>query len=113
MPRRCLDCSALIPTGSRCERCALTWNRARRQRWGTDADRAREARRPSAAARGYDAQHRRDRAALLASRPPCHWCGAPGATIADHVGDRAARTYVASCTTCNARRIRRPPQREA
>lgn len=32
----------------------------------------------------YNRAHQRRRAALLAMRPPCWWCGKPGANIGDH-----------------------------
>lgn len=55
--------------------------------------------------------HSMARAALLASHPPCYWCGAPNATIADHdpplalvpVGQRWAGVLRASCTKCSER----------
>lgn len=53
----------------------------------------------------YGAAYRRARAALLASHPPCHWCGAP-ATTADHdpplsvVGENHLK-LVPACKPCN------------
>lgn len=43
-----------------------------------------DARRPSAAARGYDADWRRVRGAFLKAHPACCVCGAP-ATEVDHI----------------------------
>ena len=60
----------------------------------------------SAAARGYDAAHRRARLVVLDRDGwVCQWCGAP-ATEADHLGDKVPdpSTMVASCKPCNARR---------
>lgn len=41
--------------------------------------------RPSAAARGYDAHHRRDRARYLKDHPICEDCREAPATVLDHV----------------------------
>lgn len=73
-------------------------------------------------ARGYGASYQRARAALLASRPRCHWCGAT-ATTADHepplhtVGNPLAwrGRLLPACGPCNfgrrvglPRRVQRP-----
>ena len=61
-------------------------------------------RRPSAARRGYGAQHRRERAALLRRHPWCA-CGNP-ATVADHVVRRREGGVVLQpmCKPCHDRK---------
>jgi hypothetical protein len=59
--------------------------------------------------RGRDASYWRNRARLLADRPPCHWCGAP-ATTADHLvpvargGTHDPANLVPACKPCNSSR---------
>src|SRR5437667_243501 len=48
-------------------------------------ERAYDARRGTAAERGYDAAHRNWRAAILARDPICTACGKERATYADHI----------------------------
>jgi hypothetical protein len=69
--------------------------------------------RTSSTARGYGQAYRRARAALLASSPPCHWCGAP-ATTADHEPPIAVvgtphLNLVPACRRCNFGRRRGEP----
>lgn len=52
-----------------------------------EARRERDERRPSAAARGYDARWRRTRAAMLRARPWCQECGARAQHV-HHVDER-------------------------
>lgn len=110
--RPCLGCGVLVGRNrSRCPTCT-----PRRER--PDHDRA------------YGRAYRTLRAALLADRPPCTWCGTP-ATTADHLipvalgGDLLVRAAITSagragtmglravaaaaglvpaCARCNARR---------
>lgn len=57
----------------------------------------------------YTETYRRNRAALLASKPGCHWCGAPAET-ADHLieldrgGDDSLDNLVPACKKCNSSR---------
>lgn len=57
----------------------------------------------------YSQTYKTNRAALLASNPPCHWCGAP-ATTADHLierdrdGDDSLENLVPACQPCNSSR---------
>jgi 5-methylcytosine-specific restriction protein A len=69
-----------------------------------------DARRPNAAARGYDAEWQRQRSAFLKVNPECRRCGDP-ATLVDHVmphrGDnrrfRDRSNWQPLCTTCHVR----------
>jgi hypothetical protein len=47
----------------------------------------------------YNTQYRHERAALLATHPLCHWCGAP-ATTADHTPNG----LMPACKPCNSAR---------
>jgi 5-methylcytosine-specific restriction protein A len=58
-----------------------------------------QARRNVARGDRYGTDYRKQRAALLATHPPCHWCGA-AATTADHVEDG----LVPACGPCNSSR---------
>lgn len=53
---------------------------------------------------GYGWDYQQARAALLANRPGCHWCGAP-ATTADHYPPKSAgghwSSMVPACRKCN------------
>jgi 5-methylcytosine-specific restriction protein A len=73
MMRPCLDCGVLCD-GSRCGSC----------------QRARDQRRGSAAARGYDAAWRRLRAEHLAMEPDCACGCGQVATDVDHIVSRVA-----------------------
>lgn len=76
-PPRICRCGRLVPSGMRCP-CRTKEASQRRA--------AHDATRPSAAARGYDAEWRKVRAAFLKANPTCSHpgCGKP-ATDADHV----------------------------
>ena len=61
------------------------------------------------------AEFKRNRRALLAGHPPCHWCGISEATTADHLlevdrwpadtpGINALENLVAACKKCNSSR---------
>ena len=61
------------------------------------------------------AEFKRNRRALLAGQPPCHWCGIREATTADHLlevdrwpdntpGINALTNLVAACKQCNSSR---------
>ena len=61
------------------------------------------------------AEFKRNRRALLAGQPPCHWCGIREATTADHLlevdrwptdtpGLNALENLVAACKQCNSSR---------
>ncbi len=97
--RRCLICGEL-GNGPRCEAHTTSARRTIETNRG----------RPSAHARGYTAEYRRNRTQLLASTPPCHWCGAP-ATTADHCpvplvdgGGSDLDNLVPACARCNSSR---------
>lgn len=62
----------------------------------------------------HTAQARRVRAEVLASNPPCHWCGKPATTV-DHYpvpivrgGAITKDNVVPSCERCNKSRGDRP-----
>lgn len=60
----------------------------------------------------YGKAYKAARKTLLASNPPCHWCGAP-ATTADHeppiaVVGRPHLQLVPACAKCNYGRQSRP-----
>lgn len=62
-------------------------------------------RKASATQRGYGWAYQKARARLLASNPPCHWCGAP-ATTADHLPPieevgHPHLSLVPACGPCN------------
>lgn len=70
---------------------------------------------PSPTKNPYDRRYQQARAALLANRPPCHWCGAE-ATTADHEPPIEIVGYnhlqlVPACARCNygRRQARKPP----
>jgi 5-methylcytosine-specific restriction endonuclease McrA len=73
-PRLC-QCGKVVPAGARCE-CQAVADRARKARH--------DARRPSARARGYDAEWREARAAFLTVNRTCRRCGSP-ATVVHHI----------------------------
>jgi 5-methylcytosine-specific restriction enzyme A len=105
-PVRCLDCGRLTSPplpysgkGGRCPECERSHQRRR------------DAARGSAAERGYDAEWRKVRKAVL-DRDGwiCRWCGQPAITV-DHVTPLAQgglrldpSNLVAACRSCNARR---------
>lgn len=99
-PHPCPRCGTLTKT-RHCPTCT------------TDAHRARDQRRGNFRQRGYNAQYQQARRQLLANQPPCHWCGTPDATVADHLvplsagGTNDPANLVPSCVPCNARRITR------
>ena len=67
-----------------------------------------DARRGSAAARGYGPRHKQWRATLLADHPICDRCGREPATVADHIvplrdgGTWALSNGSALCRNCHA-----------
>lgn len=71
--------------------------------------RQRTSKRPSSAARGYDAQWRKIRAEHLAEHPYCISCGAP-ATEVDHIlpisegGTHDYANLQAMCKSCHSRK---------
>jgi 5-methylcytosine-specific restriction endonuclease McrA len=68
LPKPCLDCGTPTTNGSRCPKDQAIWERAR------------ESQRPSAQARGYDAEYRKNRPAVIAqgrNGRPCYICGKP------------------------------------
>ncbi|MFD1341459.1 HNH endonuclease [Litorisediminicola beolgyonensis] len=73
-PRIC-GCGDIVAPGSRCT-CQAARDRERKARF--------DAKRPSAAARGYDTDWRKLRARHLANYPACVRCGKP-ATDVDHI----------------------------
>jgi 5-methylcytosine-specific restriction endonuclease McrA len=97
--RPCLSCSRLISGGSRCPECARAYQVRRDQLRGTPSE------------RGYDADWRKVRRAVLErDGHVCHWCG-EYANQADHLiplsrlGERLdPNNVVASCGSCNAAR---------
>ena len=105
----CPYCLALTPGGP-CPPCA-------RQHQATHP-RHRRAPTPSGWAR-YPRAYRRNRAAILAPRPPCFWgCGRPATTV-DHVqprsrgGDHSLDNLVPCCASCNSARRDRDADRFA
>lgn len=94
MARPCLDCGRPSPT-TRCRACSYLHEKGRR---------------PSFAARGYDAEYRRNRRTLLADHPTCAICGAAPATTADHVvprshgGSNQLANLRPACGPCNSGR---------
>jgi hypothetical protein len=67
LPRPCLDCGAVIPSGSRCPADQAAWDRKHP--------------RPSSSSRGYDGEYQRNRAIIvaqaLAQGLPCVICHKP------------------------------------
>lgn len=104
-PPRLCACGHLVPAG---ERCACQVKRAAAARARHDASR------PSATARGYDADWRALRARFLAAHPRCAVCDAPAAEV-DHVETVAERPDLrlawsnlrAMCRPCHSRRTAR------
>lgn len=98
MSRPCLSCGAICQA-TRCPTCARAHDRTRR---------------PSPAARGYDAEYRRNRARLLADHPLCAICGTRPATTADHIipvsrgGGSDLSNLRPACAADNAARGNRP-----
>lgn len=92
-PRPCTTCHTLCRTRTgRCAACEQAWQHRRNT---------------ARAARGrYTATYQRNRRALLATNPPCHWCGNP-ATTADHIDGDNPHALVPACLTCNSRRTTR------
>jgi len=92
-PRPCTQCHQLgaWDRHGRCPTCESAWQ-ARR-----NAGRAQRGR--------YGPRYQANRRRLLASNPPCHWCGTPGATTADHINGDDPDHLVAACLSCNSRRI--------
>lgn len=74
-PCTVVGCPNAAEIGGRCREHAL------------QAQRERDANRPSAARRGYDAAWRETRAEFLAANPYCVRCGAP-ATVVHHIRPR-------------------------
>jgi 5-methylcytosine-specific restriction enzyme A len=105
--RPCLDCG--VPTrATRCPSCQRAWQRPRQRR--------QDARRPTAAQRGYDATYQRLRAIVLADDPPCYRCGAPASTV-DHIlplslgGTNTLDNLRPACGRCNFGRAVREHRR--
>lgn len=98
MARPCLDCGT-PSTGARCRGCSYRHEKHRR---------------PSFYQRGYDAEYRRNRAALLASHPTCAICGRAPATTADHLtpisqgGTNSIDNLRPACAPCNSGRGAQP-----
>jgi len=100
-PPHLCNCGKIVAHGARCA-CQIASTRARNQR----AD----ARRPSAAARGYNHEWRKARLEYLATHPLCRMCGKPS-TLVDHIiahrGDNRlfwTRTnWQPLCTPCHNR----------
>jgi 5-methylcytosine-specific restriction endonuclease McrA len=99
-PRVCGHCGLTHLSG---EQCALVAERTKARKAKADKQR------PSARARGYDAEWERARADWLAAYPSCRRCGAP-ATLVDHIipirkapHRRLDRTNFQSlCTPCHS-----------
>lgn len=102
-PHPCARCGRLVTGKGMCQDC------------GRARARERERHRPTPSQRGYTAEYRRNRAQVLATNPPCHWCGTTPATVCDHLvplsqgGSNDTANLVPSCVACNARRVTRPP----
>jgi 5-methylcytosine-specific restriction endonuclease McrA len=99
------SCGKIVAADVRCE-CQRAGDAARKARF----DRTR----PSARARGYDAEWQRERAIFLSADPICRGCGAPANTV-DHViphkGDKRLfwdrSNWQPLCTTCHNRHKQR------
>lgn len=93
------NCRALVRIG----RCDLH----KRPAWAN----AGGAPRASSAARGYDAEYRRNRALVLARDPLCTMCGGAPSTQADHIlptsqgGGSNIENLRGVCKRCNLARI--------
>ncbi|MFC2967722.1 HNH endonuclease signature motif containing protein [Acidimangrovimonas pyrenivorans] len=74
-PPHICNCGQIVPHGERCA-CQIVRTRARNRRH--------DARRPSAAQRGYNHEWRKARVEFLRLHPCCAMCGAP-ADVLDHV----------------------------
>lgn len=93
--------------------------RAQAQERNREREREYDARRGSAASRGYDADWRLARAGFLAEHPLCEECRKRGkltaATVVDHIkphrGDKAlfwnSRNWQSLCATCHGRKTAR------
>ncbi|GLS75731.1 HNH endonuclease [Oharaeibacter diazotrophicus] len=100
-PASICGCGLRIASGERCP-CA------KRRKAAADAAR------PSAAARGYDAEWRKLRSRFLAAHPRCEACGAAAHEV-DHVQSVAERPDLrlawpnlrALCKSCHSRRTAR------
>ena len=73
--------------------------------------------RPSAASRGYDANHRRWRSMVLSRDPICRLCEREPSTEADHIvplshgGGWSLENGQGLCKTCHSRKTARERQR--
>jgi 5-methylcytosine-specific restriction protein A len=93
LPRPCLNCGALIPSGSRCQQCQAAW----------------EAKRGTSTQRGYDSAWRRLSARVIAEEGRCRDCGTTGTPdnplTADHIIAKVrGGTNERSNLTCRCRR---------
>ena len=111
-PHLCACSAYIIPHGELCQ-CQAKARRERNARH--------DAHRPTASARGYTSQWRRDRLAFLRTHPACALCAQP-ATVVDHViphrGDSAlfdnTANWQALCAPCHnsvKQRLERRPRR--
>ncbi|AQS48094.1 HNH endonuclease [Thioclava nitratireducens] len=74
-PPRACACGRIVPHGQLCV-CQIASKRARGRRY--------DAKRPTAAQRGYNQEWRKARIEFLRLFPCCAMCGAP-ATVVDHI----------------------------
>ena len=78
LPRPCLGCGALVPSGSRCPRCQSAW----------------EARRGTTTQRGYGTAWQKMSARVVAEERACRVCGTTGTPdnplTADHIVPKTA-----------------------
>jgi 5-methylcytosine-specific restriction enzyme A len=100
-PRVCGLCGGVHRSG---ERCGIAVDRERERKARHDANR------PSARARGYDAEWEKARADFLAVYPSCRRCGGRATTV-DHITPiRVAphrrldrNNFQSLCTSCHSR----------
>jgi 5-methylcytosine-specific restriction endonuclease McrA len=89
-----------------CETCARPFKRerSRQTKCPEHEERGRTSRSPTTQAQ--DAEYERERRRILATDPPCHWCGRPHAETVDHVipvtaGGVHQGNLVPACGPCN------------
>lgn len=95
-------CAVLIRSGGRCMLHEERHLKEKNERY--------DAQRPKAAARGYDARHRKWREFILKRDPVCKMCGHAKSTVADHIvplrksNDWSASNGQGLCGLCHNRK---------
>jgi 5-methylcytosine-specific restriction enzyme A len=96
----CIDCSALVRSGPRCDVCRRKRVSQRSQQRGTRQQ------------QGYDAEYQRNRALVIAAQPYCAACYRTDRLTADHIVPLSQggtndisnlRTYCIGCNSARAR----------